>query len=122
MTAEALPLHRWDVAPSEAREIQAEFARRVERQDRLGEVRHVAGIDVGFEDSGRVTRAAVALLSFPDLALVEHAVARVPTSFPYVPGLLSFREAPAALAALHLLGTRPDLILYDGQGLSLIHI
>jgi deoxyribonuclease V len=118
MTAEALPLHRWDLAPAEAREIQVELARRVERQDRLGAVRHVAGIDVGFEDSGRVTRAAVALLSFPDLALVKQALVRVPTSFPYVPGLLSFREAPAALAALDRLAIRPDLILYDGQGIA----
>jgi deoxyribonuclease V len=110
--------HAWNLTPAQARELQLELARRIERQDRLGAVRHVAGIDVGFEESGRVTRAAVALLSFPDLALVEHAVARVPTSFPYVPGLLSFREAPAALAALGLLAGAPDLILYDGQGIA----
>lgn len=85
--------------------------------DRAGVCR-VAGIDVGFEDQGRITRAAVAVLDFPSLALVEQSVARLPTAFPYVPGLLSFREAPAVLAALGPLETAPDLLLYDGQGLA----
>jgi deoxyribonuclease V len=75
-------------------------------------------VDVGFEGDGTVTRAAVAVLSFPGLALVEHAIARLPTSFPYVPGLLSFREAPAVLEAFARLRVRPDLILYDGQGVA----
>lgn len=98
--------------------MQERLAAQVVVQDRLGPVRHVAGIDIGFEEGGRITRAAVALLSFPELALVESALARLPTRFPYVPGLLSFREAPAALEALSRLKTRCDLILYDGQGIA----
>lgn len=108
--------HRWDVTPAEARAIQARLARRVETADRLGPLRRVAGIDIGFEEGGRVTRAAVAVLSFPALEPLEEAVAREPTRFPYVPGLLSFREVPAALAALERLAEAPDLLLCDGQG------
>lgn len=108
----------WNLTPAQAIALQRELAPRVIREDRLGEVRRVAGIDVGFEAGGTVTRAAVAVLDFPSLALVEQAVARRPTTFPYVPGLLSFREAPAVLEALARLTAPPDLILYDGQGLA----
>ncbi len=110
--------HAWNLAPREAIALQRELAPRVERNDRLGPVECVAGIDVGFEDDGRVTRAAAALLSFPGLQPLEHAIAREPTRFPYIPGLLSFREVPAALAALRLLSRTPDLLLVDGQGLA----
>ena len=81
-------------------------------------IRHVAGADVGFERGGSVTRAAVAVLTFPGLELVDHATARLPTRFPYVPGLLSFREIPALLAALEQLEVAPDVILCDGHGLA----
>jgi deoxyribonuclease V len=78
----------------------------------------VAGVDVGFEAAGKITRAAVVTLSFPDLQPLQQAVARVCTCFPYVPGLLSFREIPALLAALEQLDPLPDLLLCDGQGLA----
>jgi deoxyribonuclease V len=110
--------HRWDLTPAEAIALQKRLARRIVRTDRLGRVRHVCGIDVGFEDEGRVTRAAAAVLSFPGLELVDFALARRPTSFPYIPGLLSFREAPAALEALRALRLAPDLLLCDGQGIA----
>jgi deoxyribonuclease V len=108
--------HPWDVTPAQARAIQLEGRGRVIAEDRLGDVRRVAGIDVGFERDGAISRAAVAVLDFPELRLVESAVARLPTSFPYVPGLLSFRETPAVLEALGRLSERPDLLLCDGQG------
>ncbi len=110
--------HPWDVSPTQARVIQEQLRGYVSTVDRLGPVHHVAGVDVGFEDRGSTTRAAVAVLRYPDLELVEHHIARVPTTFPYVPGLLSFREIPAVLAALAQLTTVPDLILCDGQGLA----
>jgi deoxyribonuclease V len=84
----------------------------------IGLQRLIAGIDVGFEDQGRVTRAAVAVLRSADLQVVESALARRPTAFPYVPGLLSFREIPAVLEALAALACAPDLLLADGQGLA----
>lgn len=108
--------HPWDVTPAHARAIQIEGRAHVIAADRLGDVRRVAGIDVGFEAGGAISRAAVAVLEYPSLRLVESAVARLRTAFPYVPGLLSFREIPAALEALARLSAPPDLLLCDGQG------
>ena len=111
--------HRWDLSPSEASAVQNELRRSVIQQDHLPEsVQRVAGVDVGFEEQGTITRAAVAVLDYPTLALVESRIARRPTQFPYVPGLLSFREIPAILDALSLVEQLPDLILVDGQGIA----
>jgi len=110
--------HRWDVTPSEAREIQERLRSAVVTVDDLGAVRFVAGTDVAFEDGKRITRGAVAVLSWPGLELVEHFVARRPTSFPYVPGLLSFREIPVLLDALAGIRTSLDIVLCDGQGIA----
>ncbi len=111
-------LHPWDLTPKQAIALQNELRGQVTRADRIGDVSFVAGIDVGFEEGGAVTRAAVAVLSFPALEPVDAAIARLPTSFPYMPGLLSFREAPAVIAALQCIKTAPDLLLYDGQGIA----
>lgn len=110
--------HRWDLTPAEARDFQVGHAAEVERRDRVGPIAQVAGIDVGFEDRGRVTRAAVVVMGLADLEPVERALARRPTSFPYVPGLLSFREIPAVLEALSSLAATPDLLICDGQGFA----
>ncbi len=108
--------HDWSISPREAIALQREMAAHLILRDDLGEIRRVAGVDCGFEQGGKVIRAAVAVLGLPDLSPVEEAIARLPTSFPYVPGLLSFREVPAVLAALEKLQTLPDLLLVDGQG------
>jgi len=110
--------HSWTLTPGAAIALQRRLGSKVVRLGRPGELRHVAGTDVGFERGGRITRAAVAVLAFPGLELVDQAVVRQPTRFPYVPGLLSFRELPALLAALDRLHVRPDLILCDGHGLA----
>jgi len=111
-------IHSWELSPREAIALQRRLRTKIVTGDRLGPVRHVAGTDVGFENAGRVTRAAVAVLTFPALELADWAVIRQPTRFPYVPGLLSFREIPALLVALSRLRVRPDLVLCDGQGLA----
>lgn len=112
------PKHPWDLVPAQARALQRRLAAQVVREDRLGPVRRLAGVDVGFEDGGATVRAAVAVLDPATLTLIEQGIARVPTRFPYVPGLLSFRELPGVLAALDALSAPPDLILCDGQGLA----
>jgi len=109
--------HRWDLTPAEARELQQALAERVETVDRLGTVRRVAGVDVHFPRPG-VARAAVVVLDADTLAPIDQATAEQPVSFPYLPGLLSFREIPAALEALTHLRVLPDLVLCDGHGLA----
>jgi deoxyribonuclease V len=111
-------LHDWDLSPAQARVLQTRLAGRVEREDRVETPRRVAGVDVGFEDGGRITRAAVCVLELPALAVCDTALARLPSSFPYIPWLLSFREVPAILAALERLSIRPDVLMCDGQGIA----
>lgn len=116
-----VPLHRWNLDEAEARALQRQLAREVVQEDRFGEIRTVAGVDLGFPrtpDGNELGRAAVVVLRWPDLALVEERVVEQPVTFPYIPGLLSFREAPVGLAATRSLETRPDLLLVDGQGLA----
>jgi len=110
---------RWEGSVAAARAQQLQLAGRVERQDRLpNDVRWLAGLDVGFEDNGATTRAAAVLLDAKTLQPVAQEIARIPTVMPYVPGLLSFRELPALLAALALLPRAPDLVFVDGHGIS----
>ncbi len=111
-------LTNWPVDADAAIALQKELRKQVITSDQLGSVRYVAGVDVGFEQAGEVTRAAVAILRFPELDLVEQAVAKAPTNFPYIPGLLSFREIPALLMALEKIKQEPDIILCDGQGIA----
>jgi deoxyribonuclease V len=110
--------HPWPATAAEAIALQRRLRERVIVVDQLGTVRTVAGLDVGPEGDGGVMRAAVAVLSFPGLKTADQVVARRPASFPYIPGLLSFREIPALLDALARLGALPDLLLCDGQGLA----
>jgi len=109
-------IHPWDVTPAQARAIQERLRERLIRRDDFAQIETVAGLDIGFKDGGKITRAAVVRLRLPRLELLERALARCPTSFPYIPGLLSFREIPAALEALDKLRGKPDLLLCDGQG------
>ena len=110
--------HPWVKTVAEAKILQEELKNQVITQDCLGTINYVAGVDVGFKNNFKITQAAVAVLSFPQLELVEHAIAQIPTTFPYVPGYLSFREVPAIIPALEKLQITPDLILCDGQGLA----
>jgi deoxyribonuclease V len=111
------PTHRWNVTVIKAMQIQRELAGRVIVQDRLGDVRRVAGVDVGFEgENNHIARAAVVVLSFPELVPIDYAIERMPVTFPYVPGLLAFREVPVVLRALEHLNTEPDVLIVDGQG------
>lgn len=108
----------WPGDVASARAVQEALRSQVVREDRFGPVHTVAGVDVGFVDGGRTTRAAVAVLAFPGLEPVAQAISHRPTCFPYIPGYLSFRELPAVLEALDRLTRLPDLILCDGQGIA----
>lgn len=111
--------HAWMLTVEEAIALQEKLTKEVITLDEIHQpVQYVAGVDMGFESAGTISRAAVAVLSFPDLQLQEYAIARRATSFPYIPGLLSFREIPALLDALEKINTTPDLILCDGQGIA----
>ena len=110
-------LHRWGVTPGEAREIQERLRRDVTCSWDNRTVKTVVGADVSFPSKAEVL-AAVVVLSYPGMDVVETAVRRGKCAFPYIPGLLAFREAPMLAAALSALKTEPDVILCDGQGLA----
>jgi deoxyribonuclease V len=116
----SLPLHAWDVSPAEARRIQADLAARVDLSDAisLDAIGIIAGVDNTYvtRDGKTTAGAVVVALTFPAMEIVETAIAWQPIAFPYVPGLLSFREAPAVLAACADLSIEPDVFLFDGQG------
>jgi deoxyribonuclease V len=117
-------MHDWPTTLPEAEAIQQQLRSQVVTADDYGEVRTIAGVDAGYEDDpsageGHVlARAAIVVLAFPSLRPLDYTIARVPTTFPYIPGFLSFREAPAVLAALDQLRVRPDLLICDGQGIA----
>ncbi|MGQ9466544.1 MAG: deoxyribonuclease V [Anaerolineae bacterium] len=108
--------HPWDVSPAEARVLQDRLRAQVVVAPLASPPRFVAGVDVSIQDE--VARAAVVLLSFPDLSPVEASTAQAPVSFPYIPGLLAFREGPVVLAALERLRGQPDVLIFDAQGLA----
>lgn len=115
--SDALPDWTGDTAPLRA--LQQTLAQQVVLRDAFAKpLRTVAGFDVGFEEGGATTRAAAVLLDADTLAVLDQQVARLPTRMPYVPGLLSFRELPALLAALARLPQAPDLAFIDGHGIA----
>ncbi|MBN1887453.1 MAG: endonuclease V [Thermoflexales bacterium] len=109
-------LHSWTLEPAEAIRVQATLRERLVLAWDGCELRTVGGVDVSIQ--GETARAAIVVLSYPELALLESATADVPLAFPYIPGLLTFREGPAILAAWQRLGTQPDLLMFDGQGIA----
>jgi deoxyribonuclease V len=110
--------HGWSVTPRRAMEIQRRLAGRVRHRAPRGPLRRVAGLDAAFSPDGKSCLAAVVVWDrFSDKVVEQHIASR-PLRFPYVPGLLSFREAPALLAALRKLCATPDALLFDGQGIA----
>lgn len=111
-------LHDWPKTTAEARADQDRLRARVETKDRLGAVDLIAGLDAHYAPRLGLAWGAAAVVRASDLTLVESALACTPLDFPYIPGFLSYREAPALLIALATLRTRPDLLLVDGQGIA----
>ena len=113
------PLHEWTPEPAAAVQLQRELAARVIRTDEIkGEVRLVAGVDMAINENNGMARAAVVLLEYPSMEIVERHVYEEPLRMPYIPGLLSFREIPCILGAFAQLHAHPDLVMVDGQGIA----
>jgi len=111
-------LHSWELSYSEATSLQKELARKIRHSPIKGRPDLIAGLDCAFAGDNSRVIAAVVVLKMPDFELVETATAVRKTSFPYIPGLLSFREGPACLAAVERLKSTPDLFIIDGQGIA----
>ena len=111
-------LHRWDLNPKEAFKLQIELSDRIVRFNHHLSPRFIAGVDVSVARFSKSGRAAVVVLSYPELEVTDIAVSEGEIGFPYVPGLLSFREIPLILEAWKKLRVQPDLIIVDGQGIA----
>jgi len=111
-------MNEWPTSVAEARLVQQQLRHRVIATGSLLGPRWIAGVDIHVAPATGLTWGAIALLEMPGLELVQSVLAAVPTSFPYVPGYLSFREIPAALEALALLEHAPDLLMVDGHGIA----
>jgi len=111
-------LHEWNLPIPLARDLQNRLASDICRTGNVVEPRFIAGIDVSTQKSKGTGTAAVVVLEYPGLSLVETSIIQGEINFPYVPGLLSFREAPLILQACEQLKHTPDLIMVDGQGIA----
>src|SRR3954451_22617517 len=108
----------WPTTEAEARAVQERLRGRVVTHDDFSPLRRIAAVDAHYSESDQLTWAAVAEIDPQTLELTRSILLAQPTVFPYVPGLLSFREVPAMAAALALLPEPPDLLLVDGQGVA----
>jgi deoxyribonuclease V len=111
-------LHDWNLTPSEAIEIQKRLRSLVNNEPRRNEVRRIAGADVSFNKFSETIYTGIVVLSFPELEIIESVGIRSVAKFPYVPGLLSFRETPSLLEAWERLEAKPDVLMLDGQGMA----
>jgi len=111
-------LHSWQVNVAQALDIQLGLAAKVSKVSEVITPRLIAGVDISAPRAEGIASGAVVVLSYPELRLVETQIVNEKVNFPYIPGLLSFREAPLVLAACEKLTVNPDLILVDGQGIA----
>lgn len=115
---ETQKLHSWNLSYSRAREVQADLACKVQFTRLKESPKLVAGIDCAFSKDGERIIAAVVVLRLPKFELMETVSASRKVTFPYIPGLLSFREAPVCIAAVEKLQKQPDVFMIDGQGIA----
>ena len=111
-------LHSWQLSPSQALDVQRRLAAQVSRSGEVTAPQFIAGVDIAVGRAQGTATGAVVVLKYPELKLVETKVVNGKLDFPYIPGLLSFRESPLTLAACERLAITPDLILVDGQGIA----
>ena len=113
--------HRWDLSPYEAQQLQKELQTRVVESQAETTIATVAGVEIAHSRFQETLVAAVSLLRYPELTVIEEATVEYRARFPYIPGLLSFREVPAILAALEKLSVLPDMLMVDGPGIAHPH-
>ena len=111
-------LHRWNIRPAEATRIQQSLRRRLDVKAYRGPIGTIAGVDVSYDTHSSTIYAVAIVMHLKDHRVLETATARNRATFPYVPGLLSFRECPVVLKAFKKLRHRPDCLLCDGQGIA----
>lgn len=109
-------LHPWNVSPTEAVRIQQDLRTKIRERRLEKPVQYVAGADISFDKGSNVIYAGVVVLKFPELTEVDRGLTVSRATFPYIPGLLSFRESPAVLEAWEYLHVQPDVLLIDGHG------
>jgi deoxyribonuclease V len=110
--------HPWNINEEEAIDLQQRLASFVERNDRIGDIKTVAGVDVAYAKNSNKLIAAAVVIDFNSLNVIQKIVVEDTVQFPYIPGLFSFRELPAIAKSLELLQITPDLIICDGQGIA----
>ena len=115
---ETKKLHSWNLSYSQARDCQKNLASKVQFSPLKKQPKLIAGIDCAFSKDGKKIIAAVVVLKLPDFVSVETTSALRKVTFPYIPGLLSFREAPVCIAAVEKLKAEPDVFIIDGQGIA----
>ena len=109
-------LHPWDLSPEEAARIQTDLRKRLVLHWDNRPITIIGGVDISIKTE--TTRAAIVVIRYPELTPLEAVVADAPLVFPYIPGLLAFREGPAVLAAWEKLQNKPDMLMFDGQGIA----
>jgi len=111
-------MHKWQVSPAQAIEIQKIMAERIKKKGVPGKVEYIAGMDISVGRDRELATAAIVVLKYPELEKVEVVIEQGKLTMPYIPGLLSFREAPLLIRAARKLSVEPDLIMVDGQGIA----
>lgn len=111
-------IHSWDISPKEGIELQRRLKKRISLTPLEGLPETVAGADISYDKGSNIFFAGIVVLSFPDMEIIDEASAKGKVDFPYIPGLLSFREGALIIEALRRLETVPDLIIFDGQGIA----
>ena len=111
-------LHEWNLTPAAAVEVQRRLRDQIRLENRLRDVRTIGGADISFNLFSKVVYAGLVVLALPELEIIDSVAIRTTVDFPYIPGLLSFREAPPLLEAWEKLSRRPDLLMLDGHGIA----
>lgn len=111
-------LHPWDVSIEDAIKIQNQLRGLVKIEQLSEKIRYIAGADISFDKGSNIVYAGIVILKFPELEEIEHSLLITEVNFPYIPGLLSFRESPTLIKAWEKIKNIPDLVVIDGQGIA----